>query len=113
VIKIKDKNNWLRIIEKFYYSKIKGCKQLEPPDETEIVKMEMQQVVEKMERSWNNFIYAAEEFTEIAVMELYRDELEYGILYKKLLLLYGLKKDNNDLSINSRDHLSWLKKDNH
>lgn len=107
-----DMNNWLTIIEKFYNSKLKGCKQPEPPDETEIVKMDMQRVLEKMERSWSNFLYAAEDFNEIAVMELYRDELEYGILYKKLLLLCGKNKDNKDLSINSRDHLSWLKKDN-
>jgi hypothetical protein len=108
---MKDKNSWLAIIEKFYNSKLKGYKQPEPPDETEIVKMDMSRVLEKMERSWDNFLYATEEFNEIAVMEIYRDELEYGILYKKLLLLYGRNKENTDLAINSRDHLSWLKKD--
>lgn len=100
------------MLEKSFYSKLKGCKQPEQPNETEIVKMDMQRVIEKMERSWNNFLYAEEDFNEIAVMELYRDELEYGILYRKLLLLYGQNKAKKDLSINSRDHLSWLTKDN-
>jgi hypothetical protein len=109
---MKDKNNWLTIIEKFYHSKLKGYKP-EPPDETEIVKLDMQRVLEKMERSWSNFLYAADDFNEIAVMELYRDELEYSILYKKLLLLYGQNKENKDFSINSRDHLFWLKKVNY
>jgi hypothetical protein len=109
---MKDKENWLTMLKKLFISKLKGYKQPEQPNETEIVKLEMQRVLDKMERSWSNFHNAENDFNEVAVMELYRDELEYGILYKKLLLLYGQKKTHINSSINSRAHLSWLTKDN-
>jgi len=104
------KNYWTTIMKKVN-TFITDESNQELPDETEKVKMEMHLVLSKMERSWNNFLYAVDDFNDTAVMELYRDEMEYGILYNKLLKLNGQKKENRNISFNSRDHLSWLKTD--
>lgn len=100
------------MLEQLFKSKLKGYKQPKPPNEIEIVKLEMRRVLDKIERSRNNFLYAEEEFNDIAVLELYCDELKYEILYRKLLLLYGRKKTHINSAINSRAHLAWLIKDN-
>ncbi|MDR3271442.1 MAG: hypothetical protein LBT32_08070 [Peptococcaceae bacterium] len=57
-------------------------------NEEEIVRQELRVLARKLERSWDNFMNAAPEFIDIAVLEIYRDELSYGILNRKLQCLH-------------------------
>lgn len=82
------------------------------PTEPEIVEKEIHHVIEKIERSWNHFLYAQADYIEIAVMEIYCFELEYGILYNKLRQLYGEKRKIRYPNSNTRDYLPWLQRGN-
>ncbi|MDR3289599.1 MAG: hypothetical protein LBT22_09245 [Peptococcaceae bacterium] len=57
--------------------------------EEEGIRRELRLLTQKLERSWNNFMNADPEFIDIAVMEIYRDELEYTILHRKLQCVTG------------------------
>jgi len=103
------KKIWTGIIEKVHKSKTKGSKQ-EFLTESESVEKEIQIVLGKLERSWSNFLYANDDYINIAIMEIYCDEMEYGILYNKLKQLYGHRKRIRSTNINSRDYLPWLNK---
>lgn len=106
------KKYWTSLINRFRnYLKKKGSKQAHPT-EPEIVEAEIHRVSEKIERSWNHFLYAHADYIEIAIMEIYCFELEYGILYNKLRQLYGQKRKIPYLNSNTRDYLPWLLKDN-
>ncbi|RNC63204.1 MAG: hypothetical protein AWM53_01590 [Candidatus Dichloromethanomonas elyunquensis] len=78
------------------------------PTEPEIIEAEIQRVQAKIERSWNHFLYAQADYFDIAIMEIYCYELEYGILYNKLLQLYGRKRQIRYTDTNTRDYLPWL-----
>jgi len=76
--------------------------------EEESVIRELRSLGQKIEQAWTNFHYALPEFIDTSIMEIYRHELEYGILNRKLKLLNGDCEGNRDI-INSREHLEWLR----
>lgn len=87
----------------------KGSKK-EFPTEPEIVEAEIHRVLGKIERSWNHFLYAHDDYIDIAIMQIYCYELEYSVLYNKLLQLYGQRRKIRYTDSNTRDYLPWLVK---
>lgn len=81
------------------------------PTETELAAKEMLRVVKKLDRSWRNFLYANEKYIDIAVMEIYHNEMEHSILYNKILQLNDKRDEKKNIISNTRHYLPWLEKD--
>jgi hypothetical protein len=106
-------NFWTSILEKIYsfLFRKREAPGLAVPTEADLIVMELHNTVDKLNRSWNNFFYAADDFVEIAIMEIYYTEMEHGILYNKLRHLSGRRGPNESFTVCRRDYLPWLKND--
>ncbi|NLO97465.1 MAG: hypothetical protein GX091_05280 [Peptococcaceae bacterium] len=94
-------------LNKFFHS---GPEQ-KVPSETETLKAELRRLIDQINRSWNNFLYANDNFVDIAVMEIYNNEMRHSILYHKMLELNNKRDRSRSMMNISRDYLPWLKVD--
>ena len=91
-------------LNKFFHNDLEQ----KAPTETETLNMEMRLLIEKLNRSWNNFLYASDKFVDIAVMEIHQNEIEHSILYHKILELNNQRQKHRHCLISTRSYLPWL-----
>ena len=91
-------------LNKFFHNSLEQ----KTPSETETLNMEMHLLIDKLNRSWNNFLYASDKFVDIAVMEIHHNEMEHSILYHKILELNNKRGKDRNCAISTRSYLPWL-----
>ncbi len=98
-------------LTKLYQKFFRQTSAQELPAELEFLEREMQLTTEKLSRSWNNFLYAHENFVDIAVLEIYHLEMEHSTLYKKILQLTKQREKDRTMVLPTREYLPWLRTD--
>ena len=84
------------------------CSSVTNITEEQIMRDDILQAYHKLDRSWNNFMNAEEDYIDIAIMEIYNDELRIGILIKKLKTLLGETECIGQFDLKYRE-LPWFK----
>lgn len=76
--------------------------------EKEILRTDILKTLHNLDLSWANFMNAERDYIDVAIMEIYNNEIKIGILIRKLKIILGENVDFGNVHNTSREHFFWL-----
>lgn len=76
--------------------------------EAETIRSDIDKSLSALDRAWTNFSYAKQEYIDIAIMEIYLEEMKLSILIKKFKILTGEAVDMNNCDTRFYQNFFWL-----